>query len=209
MLEVPARAHSVGRAPVNRGWVWCRVEAEGWSVLLSRDWNLDIVRRAAEDCVHASDRVHWLDQGTEHPHRIALSVHKDMVQQVQEKVQAEVDRAGYSAQFIISGSGDFQYMDILSIHGGKRKAMEYVRRIFGVTPTRVVAAGDSGNDILMLQGAGCVELHASHDRSEYAHTLRLSSERTVYWGLTQCSLYSMYVDGGSDVSAQRDAVRIP
>lgn len=124
-------------------------------MLLSRDWNLDIVRRAAEDCVNASDRVHWLDQGTEHPHRIALSVHKDMVQQVQEKVQAEVDRAGYSAQFIISGSGDFQYMDILSIHGGKRKAMEYVRRIFGVTPTRVVAAGDSGNDILMLQGAGC------------------------------------------------------
>lgn len=121
-------------------------------MLLSRDWNLDIVRRAAEDCVRESDRVHWLDQGTEHPHRIALSVHKDMVRQVEDKVKAEVERAGYKAQFIVSGSGDFQYMDILSIHGGKRKAMEYVRRIFGITPTRVVAAGDSGNDILMLQG---------------------------------------------------------
>lgn len=121
-------------------------------MLLSRDWNLDIVQRAAETCVQESDRVHWLDQGTEHPHRIALSVHKDMVRQVKEKVKSEVDRAGYKAQFIISGSGDFQYMDILSIHGGKRKAMEYVRRIFGVTPSRVVAAGDSGNDILMLQG---------------------------------------------------------
>jgi hydroxymethylpyrimidine pyrophosphatase-like HAD family hydrolase len=110
------------------------------------------VQRAAEECVRQSDRVHWLDKGTEHPHRIALSVHKDKVQYVKDVVQAEVDRAGYQAQFIVSGSGDYQYLDILSIHGGKRKAMEYVRRIFGITPSRVVAAGDSGNDILMMEG---------------------------------------------------------
>lgn len=128
------------------------VEAEGWSALLSRNWSLETARRAAESCVHSSDRVHWLDQGTEHPHRIALSVHKELIQEVEEKIKDAVDLAGYKAQFIVSGSGDYQYMDILSIHGGKRNAMEYVRQIYGVTPSRVVAAGDSGNDILMFQG---------------------------------------------------------
>lgn len=129
-----------------------RVEAEGWSALLSRNWSLETARRAAESCVHSSDQVHWLDQGTEHPHRIALSVHKELIQEVEEKIKDAVDLAGYKAQFIVSGSGEYQYMDILSIHGGKRNAMEYVRQIYGVAPSRVVAAGDSGNDILMLQG---------------------------------------------------------
>jgi hypothetical protein len=75
-----------------------------------------------------------------------------MVQETQRAIEEAVDRAGHKAQFIISGSGDYQYMDVLSIHGGKRNAMEYVRGIFGISPSRVVAAGDSGNDILMLEG---------------------------------------------------------
>lgn len=64
-----------------------------------------------------------------------------------------MDASGNKVQFIISGPGDFKYLDILSVHGGKRKAMEYVRGIYGIPLPRVVTAGDSGNDILMLEGA--------------------------------------------------------
>eukprot|EP00892_Ulva_mutabilis_P007092 jgi/Ulvmu1/4755/UM020_0040.1 len=126
------------------------VEAEGWSSLLSQDWDLEAVKAAAALCV--SDRCHWLDDGTEHPHRIALSVHKDEVARVQQEIMAAVNESGSKAQMIVSGAGDYKYLDVLSIHGGKRNAMEYVRSIFGISPERVVAAGDSGNDILMLEG---------------------------------------------------------
>lgn len=132
-----------------------RVEAEGWSALLSQDWDLKTVKEGAAQCV--SDRCHWLDDGTEHPHRIALSVHKDEVQRVQSAIMDAVTQAGFKAQLIVSGAGEYKYLDILSVHGGKRKAMDYVRSIFDIRPERVVAAGDSGNDILMLEGAECLK----------------------------------------------------
>ena len=141
--------------------VTTRIEAEGWSALLSQDWDLETVKAAAALCV--SDRCHWLDDGTEHPHRIALSVHKDEVARVKGEVMEAVTQSGFQAQMIVSGAGDYKYLDILSVHGGKRKAMEYVRSIFGISADRVVAAGDSGNDILMLEGVSpsmLVDLHA-------------------------------------------------
>ena len=36
--------------------------------------------------------------------------------------------------------------------GGKLEALEYVRTLYNVPKERCVAAGDSGNDILMLAG---------------------------------------------------------
>ena len=38
------------------------------------------------------------------------------------------------------------------MEAGKEKALQYVRRQYGVPEHLVAAAGDSGNDILMLQG---------------------------------------------------------
>ena len=43
-------------------------------------------------------------------------------------------------------------MDCVSIRGGKLQALERVRTLFSVPRGRCVAAGDSGNDILMLEG---------------------------------------------------------
>ena len=41
---------------------------------------------------------------------------------------------------------------MLAVKGGKLEALEYVRTLFSVPRERCVAAGDSGNDILMLEG---------------------------------------------------------
>ena len=43
-------------------------------------------------------------------------------------------------------------MIVIAVKGGKFEALEYVRTLFGVPRERCVAAGDSGNDILMLEG---------------------------------------------------------
>ena len=55
-------------------------------------------------------------------------------------------------QVIVSGTGAWRYVDCVSVHGGKLNALEHVRRLFNVPQSRTVAAGDSGNDILMLAG---------------------------------------------------------
>ena len=53
---------------------------------------------------------------------------------------------------IVSGTGDWRYVDCVSSRGGKLQALERVRTLFSVPKGRCVAAGDSGNDILMLEG---------------------------------------------------------
>lgn len=43
-------------------------------------------------------------------------------------------------------------LDIVSARGGKAGPLEYVRQRWGFAPESTVAAGDAGNDILMLSG---------------------------------------------------------
>lgn len=61
--------------------------------------------------------------------------------------------------FWLSGSGgsSSETMSALkptnvAVKGGKLEALEYVRSLFGVPRDRCMAVGDSGNDILMLEG---------------------------------------------------------
>jgi sucrose-phosphate synthase len=123
----------------------------GWSKLLDHDWDLNAVHEAGSRCI--SDRCHWLDEGTEHPHRIALSVHNSEVNRVKESIRQDIEGKGLQAQYIVSGMGEYLYVDVLSVQAGKRSAMDYVRRLYGISKERVVTAGDSGNDVLMLEGA--------------------------------------------------------
>jgi len=68
----------------------------------------------------------------------------------------------WQVRVIVSGVGDWRYVDCVSIKGGKFEALEYVRTLFGVPQERCVAAGDSGNDVLMLEGTFIfIALHCS------------------------------------------------
>ena len=55
-------------------------------------------------------------------------------------------------RIIVSGAGSHRYMDCVPIAAGKEQALQYVRKLYGIPEHLVVAAGDSGNDILMLEG---------------------------------------------------------
>jgi len=126
-----------------------------WAGILDGGWNLDIVRAAgAEAITHAPENTaHWLDDGSEHPHRIALSVRADVVPNVTAAVKKATKLQGIRVQIIISGAGDWRYIDVVSAQGGKLAALEYVRALFGIAAGKCIAAGDSGNDALMLGGA--------------------------------------------------------
>ena len=58
----------------------------------------------------------------------------------------------WQVRIIVSGIGDYRYVDCVAIRAGKQEALEYIRALFNVPLSRCVAAGDSGNDILMLEG---------------------------------------------------------
>ncbi len=68
------------------------------------------------------------------------------------------EAVGPQVRIIISGVGSWRYVDCVAIRAGKLQALEYVRTLYGVPLDRCVAAGDSGNDILMLDGAVLLNL---------------------------------------------------
>ncbi|DBB07742.1 TPA: hypothetical protein ACH3X3_009162 [Trebouxia sp. C0006] len=141
----------------------CREQASGqkwhqdlqWSHRLDEGWDLSAVKQVAEEAVqrHANDStVNWLDHGTEHPHRIALSVHTSSLQDCLTHLRHGFQHHDVQVRIIVSGVGDYRYVDCVAIKAGKQEALEYIRALFNIPLTHCMAAGDSGNDILMLEG---------------------------------------------------------
>ena len=126
-----------------------------WSRSLDEGWDLGKVHQAASDVIRdlSEEHVKWLDDGSEHPHRIALNVHVDSVDLVQHLMREKLDAQGISYKLICSGTMDWRYLDCVSGNAGKHAALEHMRTLYGVSIDRCVAAGDSGNDILMLEGS--------------------------------------------------------
>ena len=137
--------------PNPRDMKW--VEDQGYAQRLNEGWNLDVVRQEGGRCVDKySGQCAWLDDGSEHPHRIALSVAAGVAPDVAARLRTKLHEKGVEAQLVFSGDGEWRYLDVLAKNAGKYNAMEYVRNLFGISRDRTVACGDSGNDVLMLEG---------------------------------------------------------
>ena len=54
------------------------------------------------------------DYGTEHPHRVALSVHVDAVATVKASLRSGLEARGVQARLVVSGQGDWRYLDVLA-----------------------------------------------------------------------------------------------
>lgn len=126
-----------------------------WSRSLDDGWDLSKVHQAASEVIQELSEKHvkWLDDGSEHPHRIALNVHVDAVDLVQHLLKEKLDVNNVHYKLICSGTMDWRYLDCVSGNAGKHAALEHMRTLYGVSVDRCVAAGDSGNDILMLEGS--------------------------------------------------------
>ena len=58
----------------------------------------------------------------------------------------------HQVRLIVSGVGEWRYVDCVAIKAGKQEALEYIRAMFNIPLSHCMAAGDSGNDTLMLEG---------------------------------------------------------
>jgi len=131
------------------GWT----EDSSYSKELDQGWDLDEVRASAEVLVNVHHGAcHWLDRGTEHPHRCSLSVELNLLDTILESLKDSFQKKNLQVKVIVSGVGDWRYVDCVASRAGKLEALEYVRRKWGVPKERCAACGDSGNDVLMLEG---------------------------------------------------------
>lgn len=133
------------------------IEDKLWSNRLDEGWDLQQALSAAGEMFKlfnrdSAERVKWLDKGQEHPHRVALQVHTAVLDDLIERLQEAIDKRQLQARIIMSGAGDWRYVDVVHRLAGKLEALEWVRQVYGVPVERCATAGDSCNDILMLDG---------------------------------------------------------
>lgn len=133
------------------GTVW--QEDHQWARTLDEGWDLGAIRQITQSVVDKRpDAAAWLDNGSEHPHRVCISARADVTPAMVADLEHGARLRGLQVKVIVSGTGDWRYVDVTSFRAGKLAALEYVRQLYGVHHSRCVAAGDSGNDTLMLGG---------------------------------------------------------
>ena len=134
----------------------CWIEDPDWTARLDADWDVDVVRAAATSAIaEAGDaNAHFRPEEECAEHKITLGVRDEHVETVTASIErhcAENEKV-VVPKLIVSGTGGWQYVDVVSRGAGKLESLEYVRAAFGVAKKRTVACGDSGNDIAMLGG---------------------------------------------------------
>jgi len=151
------------------GWT----EDGAWSARLDEGWDLGIMRdiaHAALDAVGHSE-AHWRPEAEQNEHKLTLGVREGRsAEALAEAVRRGAAARGLSAKVVASGTGGWRYLDVVSAQAGKLESLEYVREALGFGSEATLAAGDSGNDILLLSGRsrGVVVGNAQPDLAAWA-----------------------------------------
>ena len=85
-------------------------------------------------------------------HKCTLNVPLASLGDVETSLVKWLKEEGVTPEIISSGCGDWRYLDVVPLAGGKLKSLQYVQRALGFEDNVTLACGDSGNDILMLSG---------------------------------------------------------
>lgn len=91
-----------------------------------------------------------------------------------EEVAEALRRAGLRFRLVYSGG---ELFDVLPAEAGKRRAIEHLQRRWGVKHTRVLAAGDSGNDLDMLSDPRYLAVAVGNAEAELQ---KLNGDTRVY-----------------------------
>lgn len=130
------------------------VEDEAFTASLGQGWQLEGVREA---CYRAlarvgKDAMHFRPPSEMSEHKVTCGVRLDVLDSVLAGIKRELADGGVRHRIVVSGSGDWRFLDLVPVEAGKLQALEYARRTLGFAPEQTVACGDSGNDIDMLEG---------------------------------------------------------
>ena len=123
-----------------------------------RDEHVDAVMAEIERyCEEASSQACESDDGSELMGSTDSDPNVSSFERVRTTTNGDVPtrtfRRRVIPKLVASGTGGWQYVDVVSRRAGKLESLEYVRTAFRIDTARTVACGDSGNDIAMLGGA--------------------------------------------------------
>lgn len=117
-----------------------------------------------------------------------VEAHRHELKIFLKNVNAELrDDKVIHARAIISGFGDWRYIDITPRIGGKRIGLRYAQRYFKIKPERTIVAGDSGNDIEMFRDPEHFGVIVRNADQEMTHWLEKKIRRNKFkseqmWG---------------------------
>lgn len=99
--------------------------------------------------------MHFRSPDEMNEHKITLGIHISALEKAVSSIDSSLSKRKLpspSHRFIVSGSGEWRFVDIVPQRAGKLHALEFVREDLGYHHKHTVACGDSGNDLDMLDG---------------------------------------------------------
>lgn len=114
-----------------------------WSERLSDGWDPDMV----DEIVDAVPELQRQGDIWQTPYKRSWFV-PDGSADWSELVGRQLDQAGVAARVIVSGD---RWLDVLPARAGKGTAAAFLAGRWGVPPSAVVTAGDTGNDLDMMR----------------------------------------------------------
>lgn len=108
----------------------------------------------------APKKMHFRPPSEMNDYKITCGVAKSALDTVLEQIQAQLDAEKVLYKAIVSGKGEWRFVDLVPAAAGKLAALEYAAETLGFAPHQTVACGDSGNDLDMLQSGGQKGHHA-------------------------------------------------
>ncbi|QEA39479.1 HAD-IIB family hydrolase [Pistricoccus aurantiacus] len=123
-----------------------------WARLIGQDWRPQTILDALRDMVELTSQ----GQMEQRPFKLSYLIKNQP--SLATKVRERLASCGLRASVIYSHG---RYLDILPPGASKGKAVEHVRRHYGLPKQAVFVAGDSGNDLEMLRTMPCAIIVAN------------------------------------------------
>uniref|UniRef100_A0A1D1ZRU8 Sucrose phosphatase-like domain-containing protein n=2 Tax=Auxenochlorella protothecoides TaxID=3075 RepID=A0A1D1ZRU8_AUXPR len=184
---------AVGTRVYERGAEGAWRAAPGHAPRLDAGWDLEAVRDAAYAALAAvgRDAMHFRPPAEQNEHKVTCGVHVGALARVAQDVRERLARHGVQLRLVASGVGDWRFLDLVPMAAGKRQAMDFAAETLGFRHEDIVAAGDSGNDVDMLEGApaAIVVANAQPDLLEWVERSRspgvIRTRGSRAWGILE------------------------
>lgn len=121
---------------------------------LDAGWRLEAVREAAYAAMAAvgKESYHFRPPSEMNAHKITCGVAVSALDEALTCISAKLEDQGVQYKAIVSGKGDWRFLDLVPVAAGKAEALAYAAAALGFETHQTAAFGDSGNDRDMLEG---------------------------------------------------------